>query len=713
MKRKKIHILPLILIVVFIVLGVLWASKKLTYLEYTTENAQSDIWIELNANGDSFAQDFISPYEMLEGISVQIGTFARDNNSMWDFKLVESNSNKILYNDDFNASQIQDNGYYKIEFKHALRVNKGKKYSFVITAKDVSEISSLAFYASNESIIPEVLRQNGSEIDADLCFRIYGGDSDYWWFGLIGLLAVYLILIYLRAMSLIRNNKKISDDLLFQAMLIGGVVFVLRCSFAVGGGFTDEYDNMRGGMVIANGGILYKDYVTQHTPVAYYLCGIFALLGAGSVEQFRLSYYLVEGLVWALIYIRNADAFGRKKVMMLPVLEAITISTIISPQGYQILSDGIQGIAFVALLLEFLNYIKNQKLDWKRSIILSLCIWASFGSAFVSVYSLAAIFVIVCIFEVFYWQKEKIALKTVRSRYSPIMISVFVPFVAAAIYFKINHSLKRAFDQFYSFNVEVYPKYTGGFGTKVSQPFVNGVQNFFNIVANNFHSIISSEATNVAILQLFIVVAAIVILIKLLENKKYFECAGLFFVMIFAATRGYGFHGLAAWYVAIMIIALNTDMFSNMLPKTGKPVLVISSIILFSTYVGAVGNNMLYTQLSVSELESQVIALTDKDENKDIFLDAYCCDSLYFFYKDRKPVNAAVYMLPWYMDWYEKDDIYALADKNPKVVVYNEDRTCWDIGHYTVAFEKELKNYYTNLGDADSGWKHSVWIRNE
>ena len=609
MKKKILQILPLVLIVLFIILGLLWANKKLTYLEYTileytTENAKNE---------------FIAPYEIIEDISVQMGT------------------------------------------------------------------------------------------DGNLCFKVYGGDRDFWWFGLIGLIAVYLLLLYFRAAYLIRNDKKISDDLLFHAMIIVGVVFVLRCSFAVDGYFLDEYDNMRGGMVIANGGVLYKDYVTQHTPVAYYLCGLFALLGAGSGEQFRLSYYLVEGLIWALIYIRNADAFGRKKVFMLPVFEVITVSTIMTPHGYMILSDGIQGIAFVALLLEFLTYIRDKKLDWKRSIIISLCIWIGFGSAFISVYPLALLFVIVCIFEAFYLRREKFALKAAISRYSPLIISVMVPFIAATTYFALNHSLKRAFNQFYSFNVDVYPKYMDGFGASVFQPVVYAVQNVFKIIGRNFLSFVTGKATNVAVLELFIIFIAIIILIYLLEKKQFFECAGLFFVMIFSAARGYGFHGLAAWYVAVMIIVIYTDMLS----AVGKSTLVVLSIILLSTYVGAVGNNMLYKQKSVSELESQVIALTEEDENKDIFLDAYCCDSLYFPYKGRNPVNAAVYMIPWYMEWYEADDIYALVHERPKVVVFNEDRTCWGIGHYTEAFEKELKKYYTNLGDAASGWKHSVWIRNE
>lgn len=64
-----------------------------------------------------------------------------------------------------------------------------------------------------------------------------------------------------------------------------------------------------------------------------------------------------------------------------------------------------------------------------------------------------------------------------------MIISVTVPVLIAVAYFKFNHALKIAFDQFYRFNREVYPKYYV-MGENLAQPFINGVQNFFSIIAN-------------------------------------------------------------------------------------------------------------------------------------------------------------------------------------------------------------------------------------
>lgn len=64
------------------------------------------------------------------------------------------------------------------------------------------------------------------------------------------------------------------------------------------GTFTDECDNIRGGILIAKGRVLYRDYYTQHTPFGYYLCAFFAWLGAKSIQQFRLLYYLFSAILW-------------------------------------------------------------------------------------------------------------------------------------------------------------------------------------------------------------------------------------------------------------------------------------------------------------------------------------------------------------------------------------------------------------------------------
>ena len=713
MKSKKKYIIGAIAIVFLSVVSILMLRNKLTYLEFKSFNTSNDTYITIENDGEVLEQTFIMPYEIINGVSIQIGTYGQDNNSNWEFQLVDLKNDQIVYDDVFNASLMTDNGYNRIEFDKNIRVNKDDKYSFRIIANDVSPISKLAFYNSNKSQIENgELHYNGDTIDSDLCFKVYGGDADYWWCGFALLIFAILSVILARCYYVEKKGNKIFEDTIVCSLVIGVISFILLSSFSVAGGFCDESDNMYGGMVIAHGGVLYRDYVTQHTPVSYYLCAVFALLGAGSVVQFRLAFYILESAVWSFIYIRHSNYFGRKTMTLLPITEIICISSVVAPYGSQILSDGVQGILTVVLILELFRYFKDKKLDWDRCIIVSCCIWGSFGAAFVSAYALIWVAVIVVASEVKNWRdKNKINFRNLIGRYYKLIISIIVPFVCAVIYFKVNHSLKRAFDQFYTFNREVYPKYTSGLGDNVAQPFVNGIQNFFIVMADNFNAIIAATATNVQILQLVIMIFATTSIIILFTKKHFWEAFSLLLVLTFSATRGYGFHGIAAWYVAVMIVVLFVEDIKNALPKLGIPVMGLSAIVLLSTFIVAVGNNLLYEQSPISDMESEVILLTETDKNKDIYLDVWTSGSLYYFYKDRYPVNCALFMLPWYMDWYEQDNISALKEEKPRVVIYNEDEDTWGHTHYSVAFAEELKANYTRAGE--DGWMYSLWIRNE
>lgn len=709
MKFKKSYVRATLVIIFLLYVGLAYAKTKLTYLECVSLNSKNETYIEIASDGLNLTQSFVMPYDVLDSISVQIGTFQKDNNSTWSFSIFDDSHN-LIYQNEFNASLIEDNEYYKCKLNKRIRVQSGSKYFFSINSLDASDISKLAFFVSDGCALDgETLYFNENKVNGTLCFKVYGGDVDYWWsvFVIIGVL--YLLLLVARMNWVDIHGGDAKSDMFVQGMIVGIVSFLLLCTFAANGSFTDENDNIRGGMIIANGGVLYRDYVTQHTPVMYYLCSIFAKLGAGSIEQFRLAYYLLEAFTWCCLYIRHSKYFGNVKMFFLPILEIVCITSVASPHGHQILGDRLQGLLFVILMIEFIRYYNNKHLEWGRCIIISICIWGSIGSAFVSVYSLFCLALIVIFLEISYWKSSgKISFSGIYRRYYKFIISIIVPFALTAIYFKINRSLEKAFDQFYTFNRIVYPKYINGLGDKLVQPFINGIQNFFGIIADSFDSVMASTASNETILQLTIIVTATIFLIKLFEKETIISIS-LFSMMVFSATRGYGFHGMAAWYLAIMIIGLYYDLIEIILCRIGKPIMGMFSIVILSSYFITVGNNLLYENNSISDLESKVIELTDDDDNMDIFLDAYSCDSLYFFYKNRKPVNSVVYMFPWYMDWYEKDNIKELLEKKPNIVIYNEDREIWGYTHYSVAFDTELMNNYTRLGD--EGWSSIVWVK--
>ena len=69
-------------------------------------------------------------------------------------------------------------------------------------------------------------------------------------------------------------------------------------------------------------------------------------------------------------------------------------------------------------------------------------------------------------------------------------------------------------------------------------------------------------------------------------------------------------------------------------------------------------------------------------------------------------------MLPWYMEWYEHDNIDILNKNLPRVVVYNENESALGHSHYAKSFASELKKNYERISNnPKDDWKYIVWVR--
>ncbi len=713
-ERKNNNTLKYVLILIialFAIISINSSLSRLTYLEYNIQNQQQDGYTELVSNGEVLEQDFIAPYNLLHGVSVQIGTFARDNNSTWKIYIKDKSTNDVLYEEEFNGGVAVDGAYHVFEFKKNIKVEEGKLYQVGIEAIDVSNSSSLAFYNLKDDQATDVnLYHNGLETSGKLCFTVYGGNIDYWWIGYTLVLTITLAFILFRGYNAINKGSKLVNDKLLISFILGFLVLITLSIFASVGSFPDEYDNMNGGLIIANGGVIYRDYVTQHTPVTYYLCSIFALFGASSKEQFRLSYYIFEAIFWGLIYFRHSETIGKLKLFALPFVKVVIMVALMGSFAYEILSDAIQGLCMIALLLEFFKYYEDRKLDWTRSIIVSLCFWGSFGAAFVSAFALIWVILAVLIVEIGEWKKSELSFKLVYQRYYKLLVAIFVPLICAVAYFGINHSLKIAFEQFYLFNRDVYPNYQP-FGNSVFTPFIYGISKTTEILYNNFDNLLHANASMVNVLQTLVLSLAIGATLIVSKNRKV-EGIVVLLVMCYSATRDYGLHGMAAWYVAIMVIVIFGDEFANVVSKKFTiGVIIVIALISGNLFIWAVAGAISEKQMVTTPIENKVIELTE--ENEEIFVDFYTANPIYLQYKNREIINRVTFVLPWYMDWYETYCIEDLNEHMPKVVVYNDQIEVWGHTNFSMAFVEELNKNYTRLSDTTGNeTERIIWIRN-
>lgn len=727
-KRTIIRILISIVIIGFLCAMSEEMLLKTTYTEYQSISGKSDGYIKLENSSDRLVQEFIAPYDIINNVGIQIGTFARINNSLWKIDIICKKDEKIVCSEIFSAAEIADNGYHMINLSKNVRLNKGETYSLSVYSINATSNTSLAFHTSSEARPnASTFFSNGETVNNTvLCLRIYGCDTDYFWLGIYIFTICVISIAIILAFRLHKAGINPMHNKRMQSLLLFIVVFCLLYVFSKNGiTFTDENDNIRGGMIIAKGGILYKDYITQHTPVTYYLCAGFALLGAGSVQQFRCCYYVVVATFFSIIFYRHVSYWGRKRLFLIPIC-IIVITTTFNVQGYMILSDNIQGICMLALCMEFLRYYDDRTISLSRCVIVSICVWGSIGSAFISVYALSIIVLAVIMLEINDWRTPKYSLHIggLIRRYVKLSTTIIAPFICAVAYFKFNGTLRIAYDQVYRFNREIYLHYTDsgtgftncGYGSNVVQPYLLGIKNYFSLISDKLNAVFSDISTS-GNTQLLIAVLLGIVLILLLFKKKFTLGVTLFLFSCCNMTRGYGFHSVAFWYVAIALIILFWP--TRFLTALNSYRSVISAMVCMfiiycmSPFVNNVCTYLFQKQSTISELEQYIVSITDEEER--VFIDTYTCDSIYLLYKQRYPVNRLTYFLPWYLAWYEQAAIDDLNAYSPNVVIYNPDLVTWTVhSGYSAAFCEATNANYKQLSDSvDNDWKYYVWMRRE
>ncbi len=705
-------VLAVVVMLLILVMGINNSRTRLTYREYQHYIDANEISVVISSPEEVLEQDFEMPYEVINGVSIRIGTFGRDNNSDWNIEIVEKETGNVVYSKLFDASLLADNFLQTFEFDENVSVTKGDMYTLRISSANVQPGSQMQFWCADGYYFGEgATRFNGNVCPYSLSMSVWGGEKDNWWLGFFLLEWFVLLGVIVRCFYVQYRGKKCFSDPVTIALVLGVVLFFLRSLLVGVPYFFDESDNFAAAMTIIKGGVIYRDYYTQHTPVLYYLCSLFALLGANSIEQFRLSYYFFESAIWALIFLRNYKNIGIKKMLLLPIVEVIAIPVIIAGYGSQVLSDSLQGLCFSALILEFIAYIKDRKINWGRSIIVSICIWGSLGAAFVSAFSLVWVVLGVLVVEIIDAVKNKTLWLATVKRLSKVIVSVIVPPVIAVLYFKINGCLSLVYNQAYLFNRDVYPIYNAGYGSNMFSPFFYAIRYYFLQVSSDINLVLQAGADTITLLRLCLLIASVGISVVLLLKKKKAEILVPLFMMICAASRGYGFHGIAAWYIAVLLVVIYLNQCFSSFGVYKKTAVVLVSLILLGNFVVEAVDSVDKQQVPIDSLSDTIVRMTT--EGEEIFFDESVVDPMYVFYKGRGVVNRVPYMLPWNMDEFEQECIDDLLGNAPNIVVYNEQGSSWGVAYGSNRFVDTLKENYTRISDDPNvGWPYLIWVRN-
>lgn len=479
--------------------------------------------------------------------------------------------------------------------------------------------------------------------------------------------------------------------------------------------FTDEADNALAGMAIADGRLIYVDYLSQHMPLLYYICALFRLLGATAMIHYRIMFYVLLALMWTCFFGRNRRQFGAVAALTVPLFFFFNMY---AEYASFVLSEHLQAWGMAVLFFEFRRFYEKRTFGLTEGLWVALAVFASFGCAFVSVFPIALVAASVLVLEIFRGIKNKerflITAGRIGRRYAPVAAAVLVLLVLLFLPQILTGHLYDAYYGAYYVNRTYYAAYQqGGYGSSiissVLQPFVLYVRTFRD-VARVFYQ--SGD-----LLRIFLCYGVnLIYIVWGLRGKKGLLLVELLF-LILCGSRGFGydFHALPYFAVTMCQLGLMTqDVWNRWRGRTVGPLLWkyvsgMMAVVLLAGLGYPYGKNLKYwrgftgrwqTQVEGSTREGASVgairALTEEDET--VILASV---NLYLLvYAQRHPV-AAVTGVPWMYDAYKEETLEQLYEEMPRVAVYDDEYVIWDhpIQEYAPEFTEFMEKNYVLLDE--------------
>lgn len=511
-----------------------------------------------------------------------------------------------------------------------------------------------------------------------------------------------------------RTKRYISYVLIFILFLCLMLLNLNRIA-----GFVDENDNFLAGLTIARGGMVYQDFLTQHMPVLYYICGLFAKLGASNSLQFRLYFYVFFAVLWTLFYIRYKKKIGGKTIILGVLLYIACMSATLTSC---VLSDQIQAYGMVVLLVEFLLFVKSESVNFASCVWISLAVFLSFGSAFVAAFAIFMIVLGVAGIEVsklpgsgkkiIVWIKEMIL------KYWKLVVIVLLPFAVLLLYYAINHNLYEFYFGAYKINRSIYPKYLN-YGSNILTTFLQPVEYWFQFLSATINNLFISPLDSIRGL---ICLGINVIFIKeLFKERKFIAviCAA-FCIMCGSRYISLEFHALPYLAVTVFMASIliqNSMLISKKKLLGGKSVelLVLCAILVFITPLMSnfssiikVGETMAYSPTEDKTNYAYYVSNLTEEEDR-ILLTTVEPGILVDSQRQVVPMGIST---PWTYEAYGKNDMANVLKYDPKIAIYDPEYEIW--GYKLIEYAPEICGYIEeNYTQLLVGSLSKLYVRND
>lgn len=504
----------------------------------------------------------------------------------------------------------------------------------------------------------------------------------------------------------VKNHTKLRQSLVLTLVLFVMLTVYWRELHFV----TDEGDVFELGKAIAWGQLLYRDVLSQHMPFMYYISAVLFLLGADSYVKMRLAFYLLMAAAWGGMYYRYSDRFGKKQMVLYPVLYTVMLSHIYL--GHSILSEQMQGIGYVLLLLELLQFAQTRRITVGTGITVSIAVLLTFGTAFVSAFAVAFVLCTVMGMEIVEHIRQKTgfrkAICAIFRKYWLLFVIVLAPMAAIAGFYLATGTWDDFIGWSYRINREVYPKYnSGGYGGNIISGIYHGLPELLRYLTKP-----ELTVSGVACLMLLFLAILFFLLLWRKHRDPVLEL-GVFAFLVGTATRGvFEFHGLGA--VAVLCMMASVSL-CELLPKLRESnwratALIVCGLVFVSSYVELVpglARISLGKDQPVGSLNWAVETLTQKGER--IGNATLHVDVLFEAHTLTVPMGAST---PWTWEWQGLENLAAIAPNPPRVFLYNEANDVWGsvVADYAPELDAFLKENYTAFPEYDL---RELYVRND
>ena len=429
--------------------------------------------------------------------------------------------------------------------------------------------------------------------------------------------------------------------------------------------FLDESDNFLGGKILSRGGVIYKDYISQHMPGMYYIVGIIVKLGFTEIQEIRTCFYLLIFLSWIVMYFRYKNIFS---LWIIPTFVFMYLSMFSISKGHTLLAEQIEIIAFMVIMCELFLFFKTKKLKLSSTIFISISTWLAIVCAMTAVWTIffmALIFIIIYIEQLKSSENKKNIMNGKYVNFSGIFKTVIAPF------FGYGSMIWKAIQQL---TVSLYS----------------------------------------SVIILVYVVVNILFCIEMSRKGKIYGI--LMFVTIIAmGNRSFGIWSSDENMHATPYLAMTGFMLAYLLFEVWnvrKVTIIMLTFLMIVPITSALNevseynNNIKYVE--TSDTAKYINALTKKNEK--IFLVGFNEYNDYNAY-NRMPATRLVHIHPWFMEEFQQDVINDLEKNKTRVIVNAEDMDIW--GYKYVDYAASLRNYilqnYTQIGKSEA----NVWVRND